>query len=127
MDSIDTVAKLLDSEIYGNGLTQWAIAAALSVTTLIVGLLVRLFLARSLPAPEPGKEIHWPQVLHELVARTWTLFLIIAAIYTGTTLLSLPDAVHRLVSSVFVVALFVQAAIWADRIARRSSPGVLRR
>ena len=83
----------------------------MSVTTLIVGLLVRLFLARSLPAPEPGKEIYWPQVLHELVARTWTLFLIIVALYTGTTLLSLPDAVHRLVSSIFVVALLVQAAI----------------
>lgn len=117
MESIDSVAKFLESEIYGNGLTEWVVAAGLSATTLVVALLLRLFLSRSLPAPEPGKDIHWPQVLHELVARTWTLFLIIAAIYVGTTLLSLPDAVHRLVSSVFIVALFVQLAVWADRIA----------
>jgi hypothetical protein len=117
MTGIDSVTKLLESEVYGNGLTQWGIAAALSVATLTVALLVRLFLSRSLPAPQVGKDIHWPEVLHELVARTWTLFLIIAAIYVGTTLLDLPDAVHRLVSSVFIVALFVQLAVWADRIA----------
>jgi len=117
MDTIDSVANLLESEVYGNGLTQWAVAAGLSAATLIVALLVRLVLARTLPAPQPGSEMHWPAVLHELVVRTWTLFLIIAAIYAGTTLLDLPDSVHRLISSVFTVALFIQIAIWADRIA----------
>jgi small-conductance mechanosensitive channel len=117
MASIDSVATLLESDIYGNGLTQWVVAAALSAGTLVVALLVRLFLSRTLPSPEPGKDLHWPAVLHELVTRTWTLFLIIAAVYAGTTLLDLPDSVHRLVSSVFIVALFVQIAVWADRLA----------
>jgi small-conductance mechanosensitive channel len=117
MDSIDSLAALLESDIYGNGLTQWAIAAALSVGVLIVALLVRFGMIRRLPAPDHGEEMHWPAVLHEVVARTWTLFLIIVAIYAGTTLLTLPDQVHRLVSSVFIVALFIQLAIWADCIA----------
>jgi len=115
--SIDSLVKPLESNVFGNGLTQWAIAAALSLGLLIVALLVRLVLARRLPAPEPGEEMHWPMVLHEVVARTWTFFLIIAAIYAGTTLLTLPDSVHRLVYSIFIVALFVQLAFWADRIA----------
>lgn len=117
MTSFESVTKLLETEVYGNGLTQWGIAAALSVITLVVGLLVRLFLSRSLPAPQTGKDMHWPEVLHELVVRTWTLFLIIAAVYAGTTLLDLPGSVHRLVSSIFTVALFIQIALWADRIA----------
>jgi len=115
--TIDSLMKLLESDVFGNGLAQWAIAAALSIGVLIVALLVRFILVRRLPAAEPGEEMHWPAVLHELVSRTWTLFLIIAAIYAGTTLLTLPDSVHRLVYSVFIVALFVQLAIWADRIA----------
>jgi small-conductance mechanosensitive channel len=115
--SIDSLVKPLESNVFGNGLAQWAIAAALSLGLLIVALLVRLILVRRLPAPEPGEEMHWPMVLHEVVARTWTLFLIIAAIYAGTTLLTLPDSVHRLVYSIFIVALFVQLAFWADRIA----------
>jgi small-conductance mechanosensitive channel len=117
MDIIDSLTALLESDVYGNGLTQWAIAAALSVGVLIVALLVRFGMIRRLPAPDPGEEMHWPAVLREVVARTWTLFLIIVAIYAGTTLLTLPDQVHRLVTSVFIVALFVQLAIWADCVA----------
>lgn len=117
MDTIDGVVKLLEGEIYGNGLTQWGLASAIGAATLIVALLVRLFLSRSLPAPETGEDLHWPQVLHELVVRTSTLFLVIAALYAGTTLLDLSDSVHRLVASVFIVALFVQIALWADRLA----------
>ena len=111
------IEKLLASEIYGNGFTDWGVAALLSVAVLAVALLVRLFLVRRLPTPEPNKEIHWPEVIHEVVARTSTLFLIIAAICAGTTLLDLPDSVHRLITSAFIVALFIQLALWADRIA----------
>jgi MscS family membrane protein len=110
------LAKLVDGEVYGNGLSQWGLAAALSATTLIVALLARLILARSLPKPELGAEADWPTVLHEVVERTSTLFLITAAIYVGTTLLDLPDSLHRLIGSVFIVALFIQLALWADRI-----------
>lgn len=116
MDTIEGVAELLKSEVYGNGLTQWGLAAGLSAATLVVALAVRLVLARILPAPEPGKDLHWPAVLHELVVRTSTLFLVVVAIYAGTTLLDLPDSVHRLISSVFIIALFVQLALWADRV-----------
>lgn len=117
MESIDSVVELLQSEVGGNELTEWTLAAALSGGTLIVALLARLILTRVLPSPQPGKELHWPTIAHELVARTSTFFLIIGAIYAATTLLTLPDSVHRLISSVFIVALFIQAALWADRIA----------
>jgi small-conductance mechanosensitive channel len=115
--SIDSLVKLVEGTIFGNGLTQWAVAATISIVVLIIALVVRLILVRRLPTAEPGEEVHWPTVLHEVVARTSTLFLVIAAVYAGTTLLTLPDSVHRLVYSVFIVALFVQAALWVDRIA----------
>jgi small-conductance mechanosensitive channel len=111
------MVELLESEVYGNGLTQWGLAALLTAGVLAVALLVRLVLVRRLPAPADGDELHWPTVLHELVDRTWTLFLVIASVYAGTTFLDLPASVHSLVHSVFVVALFIQAALWADRIA----------
>ncbi len=111
------MVDLLESEIYGNALTDWGLAILLPLIGLSVALVVRLSLARRLPPPQVGKEIQWPTVLHELVVRTSTLFLIIGAIYAGTTLLDLPSALHRLVTSAFVVALFIQLAIWADRIA----------
>lgn len=109
--------ELLAHEIYGNGLSDWAVAAFLVVTVFIVSLLVRWVLVRRLPASQPGAELHWPTVLREVVARTWTLFLIIASIYAGTTFLDFPANIHSLIHSAFVIALFIQGALWADRIA----------
>jgi small-conductance mechanosensitive channel len=110
------LAKLVEGDIYGNGLSQWGLAAALSAATLIVALVARLILARSLPKPELGEEAGWPTVLHEVVERTSTLFLITAAIYAGTILIDLPDSARGLIRSVFIVALFIQVALWADSI-----------
>jgi len=61
------MVELLDGEIFGNGLSDWAIAALLAAAGLVVALLVRLILMRRLPAPVEGDELHWPTVLHELV------------------------------------------------------------
>jgi small-conductance mechanosensitive channel len=111
------MGELLESEVYGNGLTEWGLAILLPVIGLAIALVARLFLARRLPIPQSGEEIRWPAVLHELVVRTGTLFLVIAAIYAGTTLLDLPAPIHKLITSAFVIALFIQLALWADRIA----------
>ena len=109
--------ELLDSEIYGNGLSNWAIAVLVAAAVLAVALLVRLILSRSLPAPVEGEDLRWPMVLHELVGRTSTLFLIIGAAYAGSLFVELPDRAQGLVESVFTIALFIQLALWADRVA----------
>jgi len=111
------MVELLEAEVYGNGLSDWAIGALLAAAGLVVALLVRWVLARRLPAPVEGDELHWPTVLHELVKRTSTLFLIIAAVYAGSLFLDLPDRLHGLISSAFTIAMFIQLALWADRIA----------
>ena len=109
--------EFLAAEVYGHGLSEWAVAALLAVAVFVVALLARLVLVRRLPASMPGDDLHWPTVLREVVGRTWTLFLIIASIYAGTTFLDLPPSVHSLIHSAFVIALFIQGALWADRIA----------
>ncbi len=111
------MVELLEGEIYGNGLSVWAIAALVTAAALAVALLVRLILVRRLPAPAGGDEPQWPTVLHEVVKRTSTLFLLIAAVYAGSLVLDLPSRVQNLIASAFTVALFIQLALWADRIA----------
>jgi small-conductance mechanosensitive channel len=111
------MAELLESEVYGNGLPTWGLAALIAASVLAIALLAKLFLLRRLPEPAPGEDLHWRNVLRELVEKTSTLFLIIAAVYAGTLLLELPAPVLKLIYSVFVVALFIQSALWADRLA----------
>ncbi|MGH6736536.1 MAG: mechanosensitive ion channel family protein [Methyloceanibacter sp.] len=110
--------EFLESELYGNELTDWGLAALLTAGVLALALVAKLVLLHRLPAAAPTDELRWPTVLYELVQRTSTLFLIISAVYAGTTFLTLPEAFHRLVFSVFIVALFIQIALWADRLAR---------
>ena len=50
------------------------------------------------------------------VGKVTSLTFVIAAVYAGTSLLELPSSIHHLVFSTFVVALFIQFALWADRI-----------
>jgi small-conductance mechanosensitive channel len=109
--------ELLASELYGNGLSDWALASLIAVAVFIASLLVRWVLVHRLPASKPGDELHWPTVFREVVARTWTLFLIITSIYAGTTFLDLPANIQSLIHSAFVIALFIQGALWADRLA----------
>jgi small-conductance mechanosensitive channel len=108
--------EMLESEIYNNGITTWGLAALLTAIVLVTALIARLILLRGLSEPEPGEEQHWRRLSRELVEKTSAIFLVIAAVYAGTSLLELPSSIHHLVFSTFVVALFIQFALWADRI-----------
>ena len=107
--------EVLDSEIYGNAITAWGLAAILTAAILAVALVARVFLLRRLPESGPG-EPNWRSLLRDLIERISILFIVIASLYIGTSLLKLPAWFHSLVFSVFVIALFIQCALWADRI-----------
>lgn len=107
---------MLESEIFDNGITTWGLAALLIVAVLVTALVAKFFLLRALAEPGSGKEQRWQTLSRELVQKTSAIFLVIAAVYAGTSLLELPDAIHHMVFSAFVVALFIQLALWADRI-----------
>jgi small-conductance mechanosensitive channel len=111
------MVKLLESEVYGNGLSTWGLAVLIAATVLMVALLAKLLLLRRLPKPVPHANLPWRRVLRELVEKTSTLFLIAAALFAGTTLLELPAPVPKLISSAFIIALFMQFALWADSLA----------
>ena len=108
--------RFMENEIYGNVLTLWGMAVILGATVLVTAFITKLFLLHRLPEPGPGEDLRWRTVLRELVEKTSSLFIIIASIYAATLLLSLPSTAQEFIFSLFVVALFIQIALWADRI-----------
>lgn len=88
----------------------------MTAAVLAATLVAKWLLLARLPDPRPGHDLRWPAVLRDLVERTSALFLIVAAIYAGASLLKLPAAAEKFLFSTFVVALFIQFALWADRI-----------
>ncbi len=107
---------LLETRFYGNDIVAWGFAAFVTVALLATTLVAKWLLLSRLPESRPTHDLHWPAVFRDLVQRTSGLFLIIAAIYAGASLLKLPPASARFLFSTFAVALFIQFALWADRI-----------
>jgi len=110
------VLETLESEIYHNGISTWGLAALLIIAVLVAALIAKFILLRALPELRPGQQQDWQTLSREVVEKTSIIFIAIAAVYAGTSLLQLPGMVHQLVFSAFVIALFIQLALWADRI-----------
>jgi small-conductance mechanosensitive channel len=108
--------KLLETKLYANSLTAWGLTAAIAVVLLAVSLFVKSKLLAHLPETGRTDARHWRPVLRDLVQRTSPIFLAIASIYAGAAFLYLPFSVRHALYAVFVVALFIQCALWADRI-----------
>jgi small-conductance mechanosensitive channel len=108
--------QLLETDIYENDVIGWALAAFVAVAVLASTLGTKWLLTGRLPEKRPGEHLRWHTLLRELAEKTSTLFLVIAAIYAGASLLSLAAPVAKLIFSTFIVALFIQCALWADRI-----------
>lgn len=107
---------VLESNIYGNGITAWGLAVLVTAMIVVVALVAKTLPLRRLPEPVPGENMRWQTVLREAIEKTSAVFLVIAAVYAGTSLLTLEHSHHNFVFSVFVVALFIRCAMWADRI-----------
>ncbi|ODA67951.1 Low conductance mechanosensitive channel YnaI [Methyloligella halotolerans] len=110
--------QFLENEIYGNIITLWIMAAIIIAVTASALMGLRIVLLKRLPKPRPEADMAWAHIFADLVERLSTIFIVIASIYAGSTVLALPNASEDLIETVFVIALFLQCALWADRIAR---------
>ena len=108
--------QFMENEIYGNVLTLWGLALMVAFTLLFVALGAKLFLLHRLPPTRATEDLRWRAALRGLVEKTWSLFIAIAALYAGALVLELPRPIEEFVFSIFIVALFIQIAFWADRI-----------
>ena len=109
------IFQTLEGEIYDN-VAGWGLAALLAAAVLASALIARWVLLRGLSRSEAAEEQRWRVLSREVVEKTSAIFIVIAAIYAGSSLLDLPASIHQFVSSAFVVALFIQLARWADLI-----------
>lgn len=109
--------QFLENQVYGNIITLWILAAIVIVVTATVLMGLRVALLKRLPKPRPEADMAWKHIFGELVERLSTIFIVIASVYAGSSLLALPRQAEELIGTVFVIALFLQCALWADRIA----------
>lgn len=103
----------LNQMVYGNPLSQWALAAlAFSVTFTVLPFL-RMFLLSRARKLHDLTEAGATELVLLLIKRTRRLFLFVVALYFAMRFLELPPRLDRISISVIVFAGWFQAALWA--------------
>jgi len=105
---------VLDATYYGNTVLAWLSALLLmGVITVVLRLLISLVMRR-LSAFAKKTETDLDDLVADLIARTKLFFLLIVSMYFATFALTLPQAATRVIRTVAMLALLIQAAIWAS-------------
>jgi small-conductance mechanosensitive channel len=109
--------KLLLQAWHANGPSEWTLAAA-----LFMGSLLLLIVARHIAEKVVGsmaKQQRWEHLSRApaaLIASTRQWLLLPLSLYIGSTALELPAKLDNTVTTVLVVGLLIQAAFWANAI-----------
>ncbi len=111
------IPESLQREILGNPISAWLSAAVLTLAVWLVLPAVKGIATRRLSrsASDSGPD-SWQAAVLQITQRTGRLFLFVVGVYAGTTLLALPKAVENVLGWAFVIAAFLQAALWLDRL-----------
>jgi len=104
--------NILEQEILGNSLSQWAIAGTALVVTVFVLIIIQRLIGRRLTALAKQTDTHWDDIFADLITHTKVLFLFIIGVFVGSLFLELPAHVRAVFSSLLIISLLVQTGIW---------------
>jgi len=105
-----------ESSFFGNTLRDWSTALLVTAAVLLVlWLLVRVVLRR-LASFAWTTETDIDDLIVHVRARTQLSLLVIPALYAGTLVLTLPEAVSTWLRVVAWTALLIQGAIWGNTL-----------
>jgi small-conductance mechanosensitive channel len=101
-------------EIGRDEAVPWILGLAVAAGVYLVLAFARRLLLRRVERSDA--QVGWLNGLRQALTRTSSLFLLVLAIYAGTSFVALPPAVDRAINSALVIALFLQGALWASHI-----------
>jgi small-conductance mechanosensitive channel len=105
----------LEKSYFGNSIETWLIAAAIAVAVLAGIFVFKRIVIRRLGVLAERTGTRLGKRIAEALYASKVLLLLPLAAYIGARYLELPERVDLIVSRVTVVALLMQAALWANR------------
>lgn len=110
------MANFLAATYYGNSISTWALAVLVTSLTLVALHVVRTVALRRLSAIAASTKSSVDDIAAGVLGKTHILFLIILAVYIGSSILFLPPALQNVITKASVVGLFLQGAIWGSGV-----------
>ncbi len=106
--------NFLDGTFYDNTVRTWLLALLLSIAVMVVLKILTGVVRRRLKAFAKTTKTDIDDLVADLLARTKLFFLIIISIYATTFVLSLSESARRVLGTLTILALLIQAAIWGS-------------
>jgi small-conductance mechanosensitive channel len=104
----------LEFELGGNSILRWTIAAGAMLAVFLAAKIVLGFVVRRIERYSIRSAARWDDAVVQMLRGTRWPFLFIVALFVATLLLALSEHVRRIVESVVIVALVLQAALWGN-------------
>lgn len=97
-----------------NPIEAWAAALAVTAGAAIAMLFVRAFVLRRLETLSRRTGTRLDDFVTRMLSRTYSLFIVVFAMYLGSTFLELTAKQDKFVTRTAIASLLLQAAIWGD-------------
>jgi small-conductance mechanosensitive channel len=110
---MNEIKDILDPTFFGNTLWQWTIAGSVALGVFFVLLFVRRVVRQQYQRLAATPQVEIMELPLKTVSRTTTLFILLASIFAGLQLVELPPKLAKLALTVFTIAAFWQAGLWA--------------
>jgi small-conductance mechanosensitive channel len=98
----------------GNPFEAWAAALAVTVGAAIAMVFVRAFVLRRVATVARRTRTRLDDFVTRMLSQTYLLFIVVFAIYFGSTFLELSAKQEKFVARIAIAALMLQAAVWGD-------------
>ena len=109
------ILDYLQIEIAGNALQAWMIAAIIATAVVLLAGVIRFITGRQLNQLVQRTDAPLWSILLAVVRRTKWVFIFIVALFIGSLLLELPTKPRHVVNVITIIALLIQAGLWASR------------
>jgi small-conductance mechanosensitive channel len=112
----EDVQGVLEWPVYGNDVQRWAVAVAVAFVVFVGLRLAKAILMRRARTLADRFASSWGTAVADVFQNTKLWFLLIIALYGGSLLLVFPEKTGKVIESVTIVALLLQAAIWGNSL-----------
>lgn len=103
---------ILERTFLDNSYQDWLMAAGVALLAVIFLRLLQAVFHRRLSRLAARTSTKWDDHVVEMISGTKLLFLLVAGLALGSTLLDLPESAGRVSRIAFMVALLIQAGLW---------------
>jgi small-conductance mechanosensitive channel len=97
-----------------NPFEAWAAALAVTAGATIAMIFVRAFVLRRMETLSRRTGTRLDDFVTRMLSQTYLLFIVVFAMYFGSTFLDLTDKQDKFVTRTAIASLLLQAAIWGD-------------